>query len=221
MFGADSAFILPHGGVFAAGTLSDPRGGIAGNDMDGDLSFGAGFGNPIDAIGFEVDLNITGTDPLFDSGNLTLKAARALLVSDNNVIFGSAAVSNVAPWGDAKLGDTTWNVTVSGLTQFEGPSLVHPVMWTVGYGSDAVLSTPGSSLTEEGLFAGVGVGLTKYVGLSVSGTENQLNAGLGFKVPGLDGVSITYGVNDITDNMERKQQMLTISYSKLNVFGGF
>lgn len=183
-------------------------------------AFGAGFGNPIDAVGFEVDLNITGTDPLFDSGSLTLKMARALYLSDNHAVFGSAVVSNVAPWGDAKAGDQNWNVTVSGLTQFEGPNLMHPVMWTVGYGSNAVLSTPGSSATEEGLFAGVGIGLTKYVGVAISGTENQLNAGLGFKIPGVDGVSISYGVNDITDNMDRKQQQLTVSYSMMNVFGG-
>lgn len=43
MFGADAAFILPRGAVFAAGTLSDPRGGIAGNDMDGDLRLRRGL----------------------------------------------------------------------------------------------------------------------------------------------------------------------------------
>lgn len=220
MFGADTAFVLPHGGMYFGGTLSDPRGGISGNDSDADASFGIGFGNPVDSIGFQADVNITGVDPFLDSGNLTLKAARALALRPNHVVFGSLAVSNVAPWGDAKLGDERWNVTVSGMTQIDGPQLVHPVMWTIGYGSDAVLSTAGSSLTEEGLFAGIGVGVTEYFGVAVSGTENQLNAGVGFKVPGAEGLSISYGVNDITDNMERKQQMLTVSYSLTNVFGG-
>lgn len=220
MFGADTAFVLPHGNMYFGGTLSDPRGGISGSDTDADASFGIGFGNPIDSIGLQADVNITGVDPFLDSGSLTLKAARALALRPNHVVFGSLAVSNIAPWGDAKLGDERWNVTVSGMTQIDGPKLVHPVMWTVGYGSDAVLSTPGSSLTEEGLFAGVGFGVTEHFGVAVSGTENQLNAGVGFKVPGAEGLSISYGVNDITDNMERKQQMLTVSYSLTNVFGG-
>lgn len=220
MFGADTAFILPRGDMFVGATLSDPRGGISGNDMDGDMSFGAGFGNPIDAVGFEIDVNITGLDPFLESGNLTLKASRALLLRPNHAVFGAVSASNLAPWGDDKLGTERWNATVSGMTQVQGGALIHPVMWTLGYGSDAVLSTPGSSLTEEGFFAGLGVGLTKSLGASVSGTENQLNLGLGFKVPGIEGVNVSYGLNDITDNMDRKQHMFTVSYSLSDVFGG-
>lgn len=220
MFGADAAFLLPKGNMYFAGTLTDPRGGIAGADMDGSLAFGAGFGNPIDAVGVQVDVNITGTDPLGDSGGLGLKLGRALVLQPNHVIFGSVAASNLAPWGDAAAGDTRWNVTVSGMTQIDGPTLIHPVMWTVGYGSDAVLVTPGSSTTEEGFFAGVGIGVTKYLGVAVSGTENQLNAGIGLKVPGVEGLNVSFGVNDITDNMERKQKILSVSYSINNVFGG-
>ncbi|MBR9764748.1 MAG: hypothetical protein GYB53_14770 [Rhodobacteraceae bacterium] len=206
--------------MYVSGSLSDPRGGVAGNDMDGSLAFGAGFGNPIDAVGVQVDVNITGTDPLGDSGGLGLKLGRAVSLQPNHVVFASVGASNLAPWGDAKQGDTRWNVTLSGLTQLEGPTLIHPLMWTVGYGSDAVLVTPGSSSTEEGFFAGVGIGVTKYLGVAISGTENQLNAGIGVKVPGVDGLNVSLGVNDITDNMERKQNILSVSYSINNVFGG-
>jgi hypothetical protein len=221
MFGADTAFILPHGAMFIGGTLSDPRGGVAGNDMDGDIAFGAGFLSPTDSIGLEVDVNITGTDPMFDSGALTFKASRALSLQPNSAIFGSVAVSNVAAWGDAKLADERWNATISGMTQIAGPSITHPIMWTVGYGSDAVLRTPGRSLVDSGVFAGVGIGVNKYFGVSVSGTENQMNAGIGISIPGLDGVGISYGVNDITDHMERRQQLLSITFTKLNVFKGY
>ncbi|WP_163852306.1 hypothetical protein [Pseudooceanicola aestuarii] len=221
MFGADTAFILPHGSIFMGATATDPRGGVSGAGTDGDLSFGAGFGNPIDAVGLEVDVNVTSlSDDFGDSGSLTLKVARALLLQPNHVIFGSVAASNLGAWGDDKASDERWNVAVSGLTQIEGPALVHPVMWTVGYGSDSVLSTPGSSLTEDGLFAGVGIGVTRHLGVAISGTENQLNAGIGVTVPGVDGLSVSYGVNDITDNMNRKQQMLSVSYTLTDVFGG-
>lgn len=82
------------------------------------------------------------------------------------------------------------------------------------------LSTAGSSQTEDGIFGGLGLGITEFLGTSLSVTENQLNAVVGFKIPGLDDVSISYGINDITDNMKRKEQTLSISYSLTNIFGG-
>nr|WP_319248089.1 hypothetical protein [uncultured Celeribacter sp.] len=219
MFGADTAFILPSGGAFVGATLTDPRGGVSGNDWDGDIALGMGFGDPITSLGFEVDLNITGVEPFMDSGAFTLKAARALALQPNHVVFASLGVGNFAAWGDADESDENWNVTVSGLTQIQGNRMIHPLMWTVGYGSDTTLSEAGSSLTEEGLFAGLGVGVTEYMGVSVSGTENQMNAGLGFKIPGLDGWGVSLGMNDITDNMDRQQKVLSISYSTLDLFG--
>ncbi|MBL3566753.1 hypothetical protein JMM61_16175 [Rhodovulum sulfidophilum] len=221
MFGADAAFTLPKGDMYFGATLSDPRGGVSGKGTDGDMSMGIGFGNPITSLGFELDLNVTELEPFGDSGNFTLKTSRALLMRPNHVIFGSAAVSNLAAWGDSNVGNERWNATISGLTQFEGADLIHPFMWTVGYGSDAVLSTAGSSLTEEGWFAGVGIGVTETFGMSVSATENQYNVGVGVRVPGIEGLNVSYGVNDITDHMDRKQQMLTLTYSLNDVFGGF
>jgi hypothetical protein len=221
LFGAETAFILPHGFGYIGATLTDPRVGIAGSGRDGDLSFGAGFGNPVSAVGVQVDVNITGIFNGFaDSGSLTLKTARALVLQPNQAVFGAVSISNVAAWGDAAVSDAQWNMTISGLTQIEGPTLIHPIIWTVGYGSDAVLQATGSSLTTAGFFGGVGVGLTKNTGISVSATQNQLNAGIGLKVPGLNGVSISYGVIDITDNMERKQHSLSVSYTLQNIFGG-
>lgn len=219
MFGADTAFILPKGAVYAAGSLMDPRGGIPGNDRDGIVSFGAGFGDPVTALGLQADLNVTGTDPFGDGGNMTFKVARMVYHAPAHVVFASAAVGNVLPWGDEKGRDTRWNMTVSGLTSFQGPTLLHPVMWTAGYGSHAVLSTPGSSLTEEGFYGGVGTGITTWLGAGVGFTENQLNAGISLKIPGLEHVGITYGINDITDHMDRRQQVLSISISKSKLFG--
>lgn len=46
IFGANTAFTLPQGDKFVSATIADPRGGVQGEDIDGDLAFGAGFGNP-------------------------------------------------------------------------------------------------------------------------------------------------------------------------------
>ena len=48
---------------------------------------------------------------------------------------------------------------------------------------------------------------------------DSLNAGIGFKIPNLDNISFSYGINDITNNMKRKQQTLSISYSFTDIFG--
>jgi hypothetical protein len=221
MFGAGTAFTLPQGDGFIGATIVDPRGGVQGSGSDGDLAFGAGFGNPFKSVGFEVDVNVTSLkDNFADSGSLTLKASRALFAQPNHVVFGSISAANLGAWGEAKASDESFNLTFSGITQIDGYTLIHPLMWTLGYGSDPVLITAGSSQTEEGIFAGLGLGITEYFGISLSVTENQLNSGVGFKIPGLDGVSISYGINDITDNMERKQQTLSISYSLTGIFGG-
>lgn len=220
MFGADTAMPIPRGDVFFGLTYTTPRGGVKGRGGDGDLSFGAGFGSPIDAIGFQATANITSVHPsdFGDSGSFGFKAARALILQPNHVVFGAISAGNVGAWGDGKGSDATWNVTVSGITQIDGAALIHPVMWTIGYGSDAVLSTAGSSQTEAGLFGGVGIGVTRNIGFSVSATKSQLNAGIGFSIPGLDGVNVSYGINDIANNMKRRQQTLSISYNIADFF---
>ena len=221
MFGADTAFTLPRGDIFVGATIADPRGGIRGSDTDGDLAFGAGFGDPFKSVGFEIDSNITSlTNDFADSGSLTLKASRALLSQPNYVVFGAVSAANLGSWGAARVTDKAYNLIFSGVTQIDGYSLIHPLMWTVGYGTDSVLSTAGSSRTEQGIFAGLGLGITQNIGASISATENQLNAGVGFKIPGLDDISVSYGINDITDNMERKQQTVSVSYSLTDIFGG-
>ncbi|KAA2311373.1 hypothetical protein DL237_19965 [Pseudooceanicola sediminis] len=220
LYGADSAFILPNGAVSFGGTLTDPRGGVSGAGKDGDLALSFGLGNPIDAVGVQLDMNITGTDPVFDSGAFNIKVARSLYLSDDLVVFGAVTASNLAPWGDAEGEDVTWTGTVTGMTEIATQSAIYPVMMTVGYGSNTTLLSAGQSDTGEGMFAGVGVGVAKYLGVSVSGTENQLNAGVSIGVPGVPELGITLGVNDVTDNMDRKQKTLSVSYTLTDPFGG-
>ena len=220
LYGADSAFILPNGAVSFGGTLTDPRGGVSGAGYDGDLNVSFGLGNPIDAVGVQLDMNITGTDPIFESGAFNIKVARSLYLSDDFVVFGAVTASNLAPWGDAKGEDVTWTGTITGLTEFSSGTVVYPVMMTVGYGSNTTLLSAGQSETGDGMFAGVGVGIAKYLGVSISGTENQLNAGVSIGVPGVPDLGITLGVNDVTDNMKRKQNTLSVSYTILDPFGG-
>lgn len=220
LYGADSAFILPNGAISFGGTLTDPRGGVAGSGKDGDLALSFGLGNPIDAVGVQVDMNITGTDPVFDSGAFNIKVARSLYLGDELVVFGAVTASNLAPWGDAEGEDVNWTGTVTGMTEIATPNVIYPVMMTIGYGSNTTLLTAGQSDTGEGLFAGIGVGVAKYLGVSISGTENQLNAGVSIGVPGVPELGISLGVNDVTDNMDRKQKTLSVSYTMMDPFGG-
>jgi len=83
------------------------------------------------------------------------------------------------------------------------------VQLTLGYSNQA--SRAGiNGLNEDGFFAGVGLGVTENLAISMSANETALNLGATATIPGVDGLSISAGVYDVTDNTNRQQFALTV-----------
>lgn len=211
IFGAASAFPSPGGTGFVGLNYVNPRGGVEGLGPDGDAGAGYTIGNPVQNVSLTFGLSITSLQGFGDSGSLSLSAARALAITDRALTFVGASASNLAAWGDAELTPESYSVYVSHLFTLPTGGAELPVQLTAGYGDRIVFDETGNSI-GDGFFIGAGVGVAENLSASVSASETQLNAGIGFSVPDLPGVSVAMGVFDITNNVERRQFSLGISY---------
>lgn len=211
VFGAASAIPAPGGSGYVALTVASPRGGVRGNDADGNLSAGYTIGSPFDSVSLTFGTNINSlTDNFGDSGNLSLSVSRAVNIGSDSVTFIGASAGKLAGWGDASDDDETLSVYVSHLATMGANQT--PVQFTAGFGNQTTLSDDGAGSIGEGVFFGVGVGVTESLSVSLSGTETQLNVGATVAVPSVNGLSVSAGVYDVTDNADRQQFSLTFGY---------
>lgn len=213
-FGVASAIPAPSGFGSVALTYADPRGGIAGAKGDGNISASYTLGNPIDFISVTGGININSLAKNFgDSGNLRLSAARMLRAGDSSATFVGASIGKLAGWGDSKNADPTYAGYVSHLTTIGGAGNEFPVQVTAGYRTVNTLSKDGLGALTDGAFLGVAVGVTEALSVSVSGTETQVNVGATVVIPDLKGLSITAGLYDAADTVNRRQTSVTVGYS--------
>ena len=214
VFGVASAVAAPGGSGFAALSYVNPRGGVAGSDGDGDLSFGYTVGNPIDAVSATVAVNILGLEPFGESGTLSVNFSRLLRAGGNSVTFVGLAAGNLLGWGDAENNDTTYTIAASHLVAIPTAGGVEiPMQISVGYGNETTLSDDGRGVAGEGAFIGLGVGVTETLSASLSATETQLNVGFSLSVPQLPGLGLSLGMFDVTDNTNRQQVSFGASFS--------
>ncbi|MBL4626923.1 MAG: hypothetical protein JKY00_02590 [Roseicyclus sp.] len=213
IFGSASA-VAPVGGTgYVALTYATPRNGISGSDADGDVVAGYTFGNPVDAISVSVGVAITGIDPFGDSGSFNISASRLLGSTDRSATFIGVSALGLGGWGDASLDGESYNVYVSHLTSLGAGSAEIPLQITFGYGTRATLSDEGTGRVTDGIFYGIGMGVTHSLSLSASGTATQLNVGAVLSIPQIEGLSLAAGIFDVTDNTDRQQVTATIAYA--------
>ena len=210
VFGAASAFPSPPRSGFVGLTYANPRGGIEGSGPDGDLGAGYTIGNPIENVSLTFGLAITSLEGFGDSGSLSLNVARALSIGPQSLTFVGASASNLAAFGDAEDAAEAYAVFVSHLRTFPAGRGEVPVLFTAGYGDQIELDDLGA--VGDGFFVGVGVGVARNLSVSVSATETQLNTGISFGIPDIPRVSVSMGVFDVTNNVERRQFSLGVSY---------
>lgn len=213
MFGVPTAGVAPSGRIFGSASMVSPRGGVEGAGLDFDTAFGFGLGNEQDSIGIQFTTNVTGTDPFGDAGYFGLKFARRV-VDGPNPTSVALSFSKLGSWGS--IGSNTDESVTFVATHRNSLSLggeAYPVMISGGYGNQSLGGNPGA-------FMGFGIGITPNLGLSVSGNVEQLNAGVGVSIPGFDGLSVSAGFNDLTDNRDQRQFSLSVSYSFAGPFGG-
>ncbi|MEM9318923.1 MAG: hypothetical protein AAGA70_07930 [Pseudomonadota bacterium] len=210
VFGAATAFPSPAGSGFAGLTYANPRGGIEGEGPDGDAGAGYTVGNPIENVSLTFGLAITSLEGFGDSGSLSVSAARAISVGPRSLTFAGVSASNLAAWGDAEDSPEAYAAYVSHLRTLRTNSGEIPILLTAGWG-DQITIDEDTGAIEEGIFVGVGVGVARNLSVSVSATETQLNTGIGFSIPDLPRISVSMGVFDVTNNVERRQFSLGVS----------
>lgn len=208
-FGIPSAVPPRSRTAFVGATLVTPRAGIEGLGSDGDVVAGYNIGNPVDGVALTFGLAITGLDPLGDAGALSLSAARLLRAGGASATFGGVSASNIAAWGEAADRPEVYSVYVSHLMGLSTARAELPLQIGMGYGTDTTRATDGSGVLRDGMFAGLGIGLTPLVSGSVSATESQVNLGATLSIP-RTGASLSLGVLDVADTTDHRQVSLSI-----------
>ena len=208
MQGVGSGTVVPGGTLF--GSVSGTTEREDGSGTDGSFAFGAGFGDANEGLGVQLTANITSANPadIGDSGYLGVKVGTKLPFEAPTYV--ALSVDNLAGWGDSSENDVTASVA---LTRFGELSLG---------GSDyPTMSTLGIETIEGGdpsMFGGFGIGLTEYIGASVSHDSSNVNFGLGFKVPDVPGLSASITLDDAFENDGDRRATFSVSYSISDVF---
>jgi len=220
VFGVSSAFPVPGGTAYGALTYANPRGGVAGSGGDGDVSFGFGVGSPTKNVGINFGVDITGTQPFGDAGSFSLSLSRALSVQSNSLTFASIGASQLGGFGTSKGVPVKYSATVAHLTSLGAAGNEFPLMLSAGYATRNTFSKTAIGTLSDGFFVGAGIGVSKNLSVSMSATQTQINIGASANIPGLDGVSVSLGMYDVANTVQRRQTALTVSYALSDLFGG-
>lgn len=188
--GVYHAVVAPSGTGYASLTVMNPRDGVAGSGWDASTSLGFGFGNANDSIGVSLQANITGTQPFGTDGDFSVKFSRA--VGDSTYI--GLGINRLAPWGANTNTPVNAEVMVTHFSVFGLGANAVPLMITAG-----VSSAGSADQNDPGAFFGVGFGLTESLGMGVSVKNSAFNAGFGYNVRSVDGLSLTADVSNITE----------------------
>lgn len=188
--GVNHAVVAPSGTGFASLTFMNPRDGTAGLGWDASTSFGLGFGSASESIGVSVQANVTGTQPFGTDGDFAIKFSRQ--VGDSTYI--GLGLNRLAGWGTNANVDANAEIMLTHFTEFGSGAGLTPVMVTAG------VSTAGSTdQNDPGAFLGIGFGLTENIGMGVSVKNGQVNAGVGIKASGIEGMSFTADVSNVNE----------------------
>jgi hypothetical protein len=209
-FGVPSAVSPASNSGFVGVSFTTPRGGIEGNGLDIESSLGYSLGNPLEGVSVTFSVNITGSDPFGDAGSFGLSASRLLRAGGSSATFLGATAANLLDWGVAV--DPTYSAYLSHLTSIELVGSEVPVQLVAGYGSDITRSTDGSGDIDDGIFAGVGLGVSENLSAGISLTATQVNAGFSYSLPGTP-IGATISVLDILDTTDRRTFAASLGYS--------
>lgn len=214
LVGVPSGTVAPHGVVFGSLALSDRRAGSTVRDNDGSLALGFGLGSAEDGVGVQVTASIASLSRDFgDAGSFSLKASRRISAGDWHTYFGVSA-DYLAPWGDVKGQKAALTAALTSFTAVQIGQNTHPLMLTIG-GGNRIRNND----RDSGGFAGIGLGLTETFAVSAAWTGDGLDLGLGVKVPGIEGLDLTFAVNDVSDRKDSRRVTATATWALRDVFG--
>lgn len=173
---------------------------------DGSITMGAGFGDSINSVGLEVDVDLNGIsnnggENFGDAGTVGFKIHK--VIPNSNGLGIAAGWATAKDWGVAK--DAEETIYVAGTKGFEllpncEGSNTLPVEFTLGFGSGAYrkLDDFKTGDNHPSMFGSAGIQLIPELSFATSWTGNSLNAGFGI-TPFYFPVSLSVGYTDVTD----------------------
>lgn len=209
-----SGFGASGNSFFAAASYTDRDEQTDGNDDDGSIIVGAGFGDPIDAVGVEVSLGLTsvstslwGDGKFADEGNVNLKIHKQYRpIGTFPVVSVSVGVSNLTGWGGTLDNPANTYLAASGISSLGGLGQ-YGVMYTLGYGSAV-----SDGETSGDLFGGIGVARGDF---SASGSfiGDQINLSANWFPSFFNGAVFSYSRSDITNTSGLSRNIFSVGYS--------
>lgn len=173
------------------------------SDIDGSMSFGAGFGNATETVGFETSVAIISLkDDFADSGSVGAKIHK--IVPNTNGLGVALGWSNALNWGDAKKAEDTVYAVVSKKFKLRPEAKnQYPLSISIGAGTGTFRTIDDIVADDNDLnvFGSIGVQVLPQLSLASSWTGSQLNVGIGlapFSFP----LSATAGFNDVTEEKD-------------------
>ena len=200
--GTPTAYGASAGQGFVGGGLFVP---LDGDNLDGSLSTGAGFGDPIKSVGVELAVNITsigGQEFDFgDSGTVGVKVHK--LLKDGTAV--AVAWSNPVKWGDAEDAEETfYGVATKSFDLKPNDSKNKlPLTVSLGVGTGSFRSKGAIEAGDNDLnvFGSAGLRVSPEASVVSSWTGNSLNFGGSFAPFKKSPVVINAVLTDITDNL--------------------
>lgn len=215
-FGVTGGFGLPRGALALSLSYTDERPSPQKDEfITGDGSAGAaiGFGDPYDLVGLDLLLGVVSVgDGPGEDGTLGVRLHRVL---PGFVAGGRSSVSigvdNGVQWGDASETENYSGAFSTVLPMSSGVS----TMLTVGYGSNA---SRDDGDPDGGVFGSIGLGWNPYINTTAAWTADELLLTAGFK-PFLNrNLMVTAGAGDVTDELDNRRFLLTVSWFTQNLF---
>lgn len=210
IFGIPSGFAAPRGVGFVSGALTNRRDRRATGGFDASLVLGFGFGDARRGIAVTPLVDITSVTPskFGTSGKIGVSLAREVVSGPRWIGSVGLDLGNLVTWGDSKVLDQTWSLAYSAVRP-AGPRHAMPLMVSFGYGTG--ISKRG---TDDGAFAGLGLGVSEYVGVSLGWYGDEAIAGVNLWPDDEKNMQISLGVGDINNRVGGRRLLLSVSLSK-------
>ena len=202
--GTPSAYGASTGQAYIGGGAFVPE--DSDNDIDGSVSAGIGFGDPLKSVGVEVGVNITsigGQDlDIGDSGTVGVKLHKYFA----NGTAVAVGWSNPLKWGDAEdAKETIYGVATKSFDlKPNSRDNKMPLTVSVGVGSGSFRSK-GAIKNDENppnVFGSLGLRVTPETAFVSSWTGNSLNIGASFAPLKNTPIVINTIFTDVTDNLD-------------------
>ncbi|MBV5260255.1 hypothetical protein FLX56_17730 [Synechococcus moorigangaii CMS01] len=170
---------------------------------DGSFATGIGFGDPLSAVGLEVTVSNTSSDPrdFGDSGSVGFKLHK--IIPNTEGLAFAVGWDNMLDWGDTT--DTPETIYgVASKTFALRPESDHqlPLSVSLGLGSGSFRTLTENDFDDNNspkVFGSLGLVISPTVSFATSWTGSQLNLGIGlapFRAP----LTFTMGLTDVTNN---------------------